>query len=319
MALGTGCEVGVGGTLQVTSCRKGTAWLRREEGGVPLWGSGESGGLRGVGTPPGWREKPRTGVAGGTGSPAEGNEWRGPRGWRCPGTELRGRAAVLASLLAAAAGKPAASRTALSPRVPARHPGRRGSVPAAALSTALPPQPAARSRSFPAGYGRGGRRSPRGAGRRPSPRPTQTARLSGCEQLISKRCRRAKLRRSGRPRPRSLPSSAAAHIAAPAEPPRSAPLGSARKSPPSLSAPASHDLPQPAPPFVLIFGNEILLPSPFPPPSHAFVWEMPRIAHQLLLSPPTSIFTPIYALVNSRSAAPPPRTYPATTCKHLAC
>lgn len=77
-----------------------------------------------MGTPPGGRGKPRTGAAGGTGSPAKGNERRGPRDSRCPRTGLCGRAAVLGTLLAAAAGKPAAARTALSRRVPARHPGR---------------------------------------------------------------------------------------------------------------------------------------------------------------------------------------------------
>lgn len=258
MALGTGCEAGVRGTLQVASCRKGTAWLRWEEGGVPLWGQwGEQGTPGGGDTP---------GLAG------KASHWRSRRhgqpcrGQRAAGTERLAVPGDRAVWEGGSAGIPSGSRRwearsashGAEPPCPGAAPRALGKRPRRSAEHRLPPQPAARTRSFPAGDGTGGRRSPWGTGRRSSPSPTQTARLPGCEQLIPKRCWPAKLRRSGRPRPLSLPFLRSRAHRGPRRAPHSAPLGSARKSPPSLSAPASHDLPQPAPPFVLIFGNEIL-------------------------------------------------------------
>ncbi|XP_063006628.1 basic salivary proline-rich protein 1-like [Melospiza melodia melodia] len=129
-------------------------WLRAGRG-PPGWGgrreafpcgdSGESGGLRGVGTPPGGREKPRTGGAGGTGSAA-----RAASG----GTEPCGRAAVLGSPLAA-------PRTALSP-CPGAAPRAPGKRPRRGAEHRAPPAPRGQDPLLPAGGWRRRAKKPSG-------------------------------------------------------------------------------------------------------------------------------------------------------------
>lgn len=269
-----------------------------------------------MGTPPGWREKPRTGGAGGTGSP-----WRGQR---AAGTERLAVPGDRAVREGGSAGVPSGSRRWEAHSAP--H-GAEPPCPGAAPQ-ALRKRPrrnaehraprAARTRSFPAGDGRGERRSPRGTGRRSSPHKQHVS--PGASSLFPSDAGAQSC--AGRADPARSPSH-------PPQPRTSRPPQSPRT--PLRSGQRGNRLPLFPPRLLTICLNLLhllfrsletkfsLLPSPFPPPSHAFVWKMPRIAHQLLLSPPTSIFTPIYALVNSRSAAPPPRTYPTTTCKHLAC
>lgn len=175
-ALGTGCEVGVGGTLQVASCRKGTAGLGWEEGGVPLWG--QWGGERGT---PGDGDTPgRAGEA----SPRGSRRQRQPcRGHRAAGTEglwVPGDRAVREG---GSAGIPAGSRRwkarraphGAEPPCPGAEPRAPGKRPRRSAEHRAPPAPRGQDPLLPGGGWKRRAKKPSGHRFLPSPHASSTS------------------------------------------------------------------------------------------------------------------------------------------------